>query len=430
MTMEAQRAVEALMGRLGVGRLGRNAILTTAGLGVRAVIQAGYLLVLSHWMGAKSYGLFAGSVAAAILVAPLSGWGIAIVLTKRVARNRGESSAVWMTTVLQTLITGSVLACFVMLGSSLLLADHVNFTPMLLLCIAELMALPLAQAATSMCLALDCGVLAALSMCLVPICRLLSVFVGLLLGLSGTPSHVACLHFMGSLIGVTIACKLVVSVDGLPRRVLRLPMRDTVREGTHYAIGTLVSTSYMEVDKVIMLQVLGATAAGTYTVAFRVMSVFALPVSALIGAALPRLFAQHGTPNGLRTLRTVTLSGLGYALLATLMAMVISPWMPFVFGSGFRASSHYLLMLAPWTVLYALHQAGATGLTAFNRQVSRVCVEGAGFACVVVLNLALYPHVGAAGAVWSLLAAEIFMASCCWWLLLKASKLMMLRGNS
>jgi O-antigen/teichoic acid export membrane protein len=427
--MGALRAVEVLMGRLGVGRLGSNAILATAGLGVRAVIQAGYLLVLSHWMGAKSYGLFAGSVAAAILVAPLSGWGIAIVLTKRVARNRGESRAAWMTTVLQTLITGSALVCFVMLGSSVLMTERIDSSSMLLLCIAELMALPLAQAATSMCLALDSGMAAALSMCLVPMCRLSSVLIGLLLGLSGTPSHVTLLHFVGSLIGALIACKLVASVDRLSRSVLRLSMRDTVRDGTHYAIGALVSTSYMEVDKVIMLQVLGATAAGTYTVAFRVMSVFALPVSALIGAALPRLFAQHGTPNGLRTLRVVTLSGLGYALLATLIAVAISPWMPFVFGAGFRASSHYLLMLAPWTVLYALHQAGATGLTAFNRQVPRVCVEGAGFACVIVLNLALYPRVGAVGAAWSLLTAEVFMASCCWWLLRKANKLVMLQPN-
>lgn len=413
---------EGMAGRLGIGRLGRNAILSTVGLGVRAVIQAGYLLVLSHWMGAKGYGLFAGSVSAAILISPLSGWGVAVVLTQRVARDRSESRAAWATAVLQVLVSGTALIGVLMAGAAVLFTDRLDFGSMLLLGVAELVALPLAQAATSLCLALDRGAAAALSMCLVPICRLLTVVCGLLVGIDGSASHVSWLHFGGSIIGALIAYVLVVGVDGSPRWSLRLPMRAVAQDGTRYAVGAVVSTSYLEVDKVLLLQVLGATVAGTYTAAFRVMSVFALPVAALISAALPRLFAQHGTRAGGRTLKIITLSGVGYALVATLVAVVISPWMPQIFGASFSASSHYLLMLAPWTVLYALHQAGATGLTAFNCQMWRIGVETAGFVLVVVLNLALYPSVGASGAAWALLLAEVFMASCCWWVLRRASR--------
>lgn len=415
------RTFEGLAGRLGIGRLGRNAILSTAGLGVRAVIQAGYLLVLSHWMGAKGYGLFAGSVSAAVLAAPLSGWGSIVVLTRRVAHDRHQSRAAWATAVLQVLGSGTVLVFLLMLGSGYLLTDRVDLMSMLLLGVAELVALPLAQAATSLFLVLDRGVAAASSMCLVPVFRLLFVLAGLLLGMEAASSHVVWLHFVGSLVGASIAYGMALYIDGRPSWRSRSPLRDTARDGSRYAVGALLSTSYMEVDKILLLQVFGATVAGTYTAAFRVMSVFALPVSALIGAALPRLFAQHRTAAGARTLRVVTLTGLGYALLATVAAMAVSPWMPLVFGAGFQASSHYLLLLAPWTVLYALHQAGATGLTAFNHQNSRVVVEGAGLVLVVVLNLALYPRVGAAGAAWSLLAAEVFMAGCCWWILSRES---------
>lgn len=406
-----------LMVRMGIGQLGHNAILSTIGLGVRAFIQAGYLLVLSHWMGAKGYGLFAGSVSAAILISPLSGWGAAFVLTRRVAQDPSESRAAWAATVLQVLVTGAVLVVLVMLITEFLLTDRVSFASMFLLGISELIALPLALAATSLCLALGRGAAAATSMCLVPVFRLLSVLTGLLVGMDGTPSHVVWLHFSGSITGGLMAYMWLAKLNGAPRWAQRLPLGSTMRAGSGYAAGALTSTSYLEVDKVLLLQMLGATAAGTYTAAFRVMSVFALPVSALIGAALPRLFAQHGTSAGLRTLKMVTVSGLGYAVLATIVAVAVSPWMPLVFGASFQASSHYLLLLAPWTVLYALHQAGATGLTAFNRQMSRVSIESVGFVLVVVLNLALYPRVGAAGAAWSLLTAEVFMAGACWWLL-------------
>lgn len=416
------RFTRTLAGRMGVGQLGRSAVLSTLGLGARAIIQACYLLVLSHWMGAQGYGLFAGSVAAAILIAPLSGWGITFVLTRRVARNPSESRAVWATSVLQIFVSGAVLVGLMLLGAKFLLTDRVSAASMLLLGVAELIALPLAQAATSLCLALGRSMAAATSMCLVPVFRLLAVLSGLLTGMEGTPTHVVCLHFIGSIVGALIAYFWIAKLEGAPCWSRRSPLRSTLRAGSSYASGALTSTGYLEVDKILLLQVLGATAAGTYTAAFRVMSVFALPVAALIGAALPRLFVEHGTSAGARTLKLVTLLGLGYAVLATTVAVVVSPWMPMVFGDSFQASSRYLVLLAPWTVLYALHQAGATGLTAFNRQMSRVSVESIGFALVVALNLALYPCVGAAGAAWSLLSAELFMTCACWWLLRKATR--------
>lgn len=46
-----------------LGRLGKSTILSSAGLGIRALIQAAYLLLISRWLGAEGYGLFAGIVA-------------------------------------------------------------------------------------------------------------------------------------------------------------------------------------------------------------------------------------------------------------------------------------------------------------------------------------------------------------------------------
>ena len=42
-----------------IGRLGRNAMLATAALGARLLIQVGYLILLSRWLGPQGYGLFA-----------------------------------------------------------------------------------------------------------------------------------------------------------------------------------------------------------------------------------------------------------------------------------------------------------------------------------------------------------------------------------
>jgi O-antigen/teichoic acid export membrane protein len=408
------RLFDSLMARVGIGRLGKNALLSTAGLGTRALIQAGYLLVLSRWMGPRGYGLFAGSVAAAIIIALISGWGVAYVVTQKVAHDRTRSHALWATAILQILLSGLLLIVVLMVVTRLALVERVDIRSMVLLGFAELVALPLVQAATSLCLALDRGATAAVSMCLVPAFRLFSMIVAVAVGVSGTPDHVAFLHFAGSVIGMLVAIYLVHRVSGAPAWRDRLSLPKATAEGTRYAVGALVGTSYQEVDKVLLLQLLGATVAGTYTAAFRVMSVFVLPIAALMGAALPRLFATHGTPGGARLLKTVMVAALCYAVVASIAAALVSPLMPFVFGHGYAESTKYLLMLSPWAVVFALHQSSAVGLTSSDRQGARVVVESLGLALVIGMDLWLLRTAGAGAAAFALLTAEVFMACGCW----------------
>lgn len=408
------RSLDSLMMRLGIGRLGQNAVLSTVGLGTRAVIQAAYLIVLSRWMGAHGYGLFAGSVAAAIIIALVSGWGVTYVLTQQVAHDPTKSQALWATAILQVLLSGVLLTGVLMLGSGVALIERVDIRSMLLLGFAELIALPLVQVTTSLCLALERGVSAAVSTCLVPAFRLFAMIVAMATGVAATPDHVALLHFAGSVVGMLVAIYLITRINGAPAWRKRLPWWNATADGTRYAVGSLVGTSYQEVDKVLLLQILGATVVGTYTAAFRVMSVFVLPVTALMGAALPRLFAAHGTPGGSRLLRTVTLAAVGYAAVASISAALVAPLMPLVFGHGYEVSTKYLLMLSPWAFVFALHQSAAIGLTASDRQGARVAVESLGLALVIGANLWLLRTVGVGAAVLALLAAEVFMAGGCW----------------
>src|SRR3546814_10749382 len=70
-----------------------------------------------------------------------------------------------------------------------------------------------------------------------------------------------------------LAIILIARLDGWPDWRARLGWRRASRQGTVYAIGRFVGSSYLEVDKVLMLQILGAVMVGSYTVGFRVLSV-------------------------------------------------------------------------------------------------------------------------------------------------------------
>ena len=404
---------------LRLGRLGWNTLFGTGGLGARALIQACYLLVLSRWLGASGFGLFAGSVALVVLVAPLANWGSPLLLTRYVTRDRTTSRAMWATALSQTAVVGSVLVVFLLFLAGFILQERVSLGAMLLLAASELLLLPAAQAATSHCFALERGFTGGMSICVVPLGRLMAALAVLAGGSAGTPEHAAAAHFLGSLAGLMAALGLVARVDGWPAWSKRLPISRAMGEGTQYALGGLVGTSYQEIDKIMMLQLLGAAVVGPYTAGFRIASVFVMPVAALIGATLPRLMTLQGTPGKAQTYRAVVIAATGYGFVASLGTLAIAPLLSGLFGAGYEATGHLALLLAPWPLAYALHQCMAIALTASGRQGARVLIEGTGFMLVGALNLFLLRQVGAAASVYALLTTEVLIAIACWFVMRK-----------
>src|SRR5690242_17218200 len=310
-----------LPSHLQIGRLGKNSIYGTVGLTVRAIIQAGYLLLMSRWLGVTGYGIFAGSVALAVLLAPLASWGMPLLLAKWAARNRLSAGGMWATALIQIVVIGSLLSAL-MLVVSMMFHQAIGTWSMLLLGASELILLPIAQAATAQCFAFERGVASLVAMCMVPTFRLMAALAAVLAGCKGIPTVAAFMHLTGSILGCAASVWLVSTVVGWPAWGKRLSIWESAQEGASYAVGGLVGTSYLEVDKVLMLQLLGGAIVGPYTVAFRVISLFGMPVLALISATLPRLMASHRTPGQAKTFRLVLTSALLYGCAAGLVILV------------------------------------------------------------------------------------------------------------
>lgn len=396
-----------------VGKMGRNTLVGSAGLGFRALLQAGYLIALTRLLGPDNYGLLAGCVAAATLLAPLSGWGAGYVFLEKVSRDRSMGGGIWASVLIQTVLSGAMLAA-VMVVLGLALSLRVGLLELGLLAMAELIALPIAQAATLALMSQERGALASVVLCLVPAGRLVGVLSLIPLGVAVSVDAVVLMHFIGSVVGALLAALFVGRVVARPDWAARLSLRESAGRGTRYAVGSLVATSYPESDKVLILQLLGTNAAGQYTAAFRIISVFVLPISALINAALPRLFMQDGSGGRGSVLRAITVAALAYALFAAVSSVIAAPLMPLLFGEAYAPSIPLVGMLSAWIPLVALHQCGASALTSGGLQSSRVLIEAVGLVGIVALNFLLLPILGIAGAVWSLLVVEAFLASACW----------------
>ena len=394
-----------------LGKLGQNALLGTMGLGTRAVIQAGYLWVVSRWLGAEDYGWFSGAVALVILAAPLANWGSGYLIPRYIARDRSISRGVWATALMQTGIMGGLLSLGMLLFAIMLPKQPLPWEALLLLALSELVLLPATHAATSQCYALERGIASAISMCLVPFGRF-AWMLGLMgLGVNASPENAVWAHFVGSASGVTAAIVLVAYIDGWPRWQARIGFLKATREGGSYALSHAAGTSYQEVDKILMLQIIGAAAVGTYSVAFRASSIFVLPIYALVGASLPRLMRlfESGKDTA-ETFQGVFWAALAYGLLAGIAMLIAAPLMPLVFGKEYEDTSQILAWLSPWPILFSIRQLLATYLTACGQQHARAVIDFTGIVTAVFFNIFFLPKMGELGAVVSLLITELIVS--------------------
>jgi len=396
-----------------MGRLGRGTLLSTVGLVLRALVQGAYLILLSRWMGPEGYGLFSGIVAAGVVLAPLAGWGLPLLLTERVAKNPAHAAEYWRGALRRLLATGLILATLYVALMGTLLSASVGLMVLAMAASAELLLLPMAQSAAALCLGLGRAAAATAAVVVVPLGRLAALLLIPLLGLDATASTVILLHFLGTIVGALAALAVVLSVVGWRAGRTGRTVSDSPRHSAQYAVGAGMAVGYQELDKVLLLQLAGAAVTGQYTAAFRVASVFVLPIAALLGMALPRLFASYGTPSGGPLLRALLASSLAYGVCAGIGVIAIAPYLHLILGSEFSVSSAYLAILAPWPLLFALHQVAGAALTSAGRQGERIAIEGTVFAAAVATNCLLIPHLGGGSAVLTLLVAELLMALAC-----------------
>lgn len=398
--------------RFRVGRLGTNAMLGTVGLVARAGLQAVYLIALTRVLGAAGYGKFAGSVAVATIAAALAGWGIAQVLFERVSKDRPSASTLWARALAQTAVTGGALAALVV--SALAAFGTAIDTPTLaLLCVSELVFVPLSATANLTLLAQERAGRAAMVAASIPLMRLVALALALLVAAPVTLEGIAVAHFAGSLFGVIVSVA-VVRASGTRVARAAAPPALILHDGTRYALGALAAAAYTEIDKVLALELAGAESAGHYTAAFRIVAVLALPVWGLLNAAVPRLFAAPDETARRRLLVPLVGAALAYSVGAGVVCALGAGTIVQIFGNQFAHSGDSLAVLAIWLPLFALRQCGAFALTTSGRQSLRVGIELGGLALLVACDIALLPRLGGVGAAWALLITEAVLVIACW----------------
>lgn len=391
-----------------MGPIARSTLRTSAVLGLRLLIQAGTLLVIARMLGPDQYAAFGGIAALAVLLGAFSTFGTHLVLFAEVAKDPERRSHVLSYAVPTTLITGSILF-FVYIASYLLFFQNIGLSGSIIFCIGltETILLPLFLIPATEELALEKTARSQLLMIFPLALRTLAAFVVMLLAVSHPLVVFAWLYLISAVVAL-FCMKWYKQNAWLNPHQWQLATPPQLRHSAGYATLALTAAGPSELDKMLAVKLLPLGVGGLYIAASRVVGAATLPVTALLLAALPRLFrGQLETKAQLERLnRWILVSVLVYGVILAGLLWLFAPWVEWLFGQQYQGITQILQWLC-WVVpALALRLSLASMLMAVDRPWARAGVEIFGMFALVIGAVIFYPLLGVVGMIWALAISE------------------------
>lgn len=389
------------------GQLALNTLSSTAWQVIRLACQVLSVVIMAKVLGPQGYGALVGFGGLAVVLGGFTGLGGGYLLLQSVSQDAASFSRHWHATLHIIGLSGLLFSLVFLLAVPALLQLPWAASPLLAIALSELVCLPLVHACSFAFQAHERLGWAGALPALMAGARLLGAIAFLLTG-SSHVEHYVWFQLGASLLAALTACLMVQKLlQPVPTKALYSWAE--LRNGLRFSASSFTSNAQVELDKILSVRFLGAGAAGSYTIAYRLVTALAMPAVSLALAAQPRLFrhASHpGSPALRHLLQMMILAILGYALLAALVVFLIAPFLTTLLGTAFAPAVTAAQMLLPLLPLFGLRIMAGILLTSLGHPGQRVGLELLALALLAGLSTVLMPRHGLTGTVLAVLGSE------------------------
>lgn len=397
--------------------LARNAGWMFLGQVLSVVCQGAYFLILARLLGSVEYGVYVGAVAMVSILSQFSSLGTHSVFLRYVSADHKKFHLYWGNVLITTLTLGSLFAALLTW-----MGPHVShtysWTMMIYIALSDCLCMQLTTAAGRVFQAFEkMSITAGLNL-LTNLLRAVLAALMLWHFHRGSAWQWAIAAFIVSFIAALTALTLVTVLYGKPAFSIPLLLL-RLGEGIVFALSYSTTGIYNDVDKA-MLGHYGMNAAnGIYTMAYRVVDVATMPVTAIQGAAFPRFFRmglEGITSTSQFSVRIIKRTA-PLALLSAITMLLAAPIIPHLAGKGFEESVVALRWLCLLPFFRSFQLSAGDALTAAGHQKLRLGSQAVAAAFNFGSNLYLIPLYSWRGAAWSSLATDALLAFLNWTLL-------------
>jgi O-antigen/teichoic acid export membrane protein len=203
------------------------------------------------------------------------------------------------------------------------------------------------------------------------------------------------------------ASGIVMASYGRPQLDSRIIL-SRLTEGFGFSLAGSTQSAYNDIDKALLSHYGMNIANGLYTMAYRVVDIATIPITALDTAALPRFFRQ--SQKGVNSVVSISVRlAKRAALLGIIMSSCLflaAPLIPRIVGIGFNGSEAALRWLCLIPAFRGIHQLTGSAITGMGFQRYRTAAQFGASALNLLLNLWLIPRYGWLGAAWASLITD------------------------
>lgn len=394
------------------GRLAKGTLAVMLWQGARLAALGAWVVVVARTLGANEYGVFAGLAGLAASIAGFSGMGIGYLLYQQVAIEPGNFGAYWRKTRIAYSITGGLLgACLIAMAALMFPTVTIRFSA--LVALSEVVAMPFVSAAAYAFAAHERMGWSSALPAMGAMLRLAALAAFVWSGQSGIEAYL-WFHVAAAMAAALLSLLAVRRLLKPPRVQSSLDWRD-LRSGSAFSVVWFSGTSLTSWDKALVLRLAGAEASGVYSAAYRIASMVAMPVDALVMAATPRLFRhrkQGGSDGGL--LRYAACAVLAYGVAAGVLVACLAPVLTWMLGAGFESAEGIIRGISLMIPLYGMRQLGGHILVTHDRRRVRALIDLFGLGLMTALAFLLIPGSGVQGGVEMIVATEAALVVLVW----------------
>ena len=387
-------------------------IMTNAGLLFRAGAQAASLLIITRIFGVSDYGAISVLVALTTMLSPISGLGMDTVLVRRVVSDRSSFRLIWGQALVTAALSSVIFASLVLLIFIAVLPGVVSSIVILMVAIADLLFGRWLDCCSRALLAHDRGAVAAWVPSGASLTRLIGLLVLLFLGKDVNLVDWALVYSLGAILPAVITVLWCSEKFGWPLFFFK-DWCVAVRQGLVFALDQSAERGRTDADKVLLANIRGAEAAGWYALAFRFVSLAAIPISAFLFLTYNRFFKEGhlGTAAVLSYTFARMFEFIVPIILLAIILSLASSAIVGLFGAGYTQSGEILTYLAMLLPILLIRQLFANGL--IGAGLERFRLGGGIFvlAINVLLNILLIKEFGWGGAVVTAIVSETLLAS-------------------
>ena len=390
---------------------------------LRLVVQGVYFIILARSFEPARYGAYVGIVAIVSIFIPFASWGGGEVLIQNVSRDRSLFREYWGTTILKTLIFGSLFTAGILIVYKFVSIPNISIYAVFFVALANLIFLRLNDVTREAFIAVGLINYTAKSIVLVSFNRFLAAIVFIVYFENSTVLAWCILYCIATFLAAIVSTIVLIKQVDYPKFILSR-VGSELKLGLSFAVSVSAQNIYNDLDKSMLAKLSTLEATGIYGAAYHILNVALTPIQSVALASFRKFFQQgaSGIAGSLALCKKLLPMTFGYSLAAIVGIIVCSPLIPKLLGSEYQNSVFALIWLAPTIIFRTLHFLAADTLTGANHQGARTITQVLVAIINGLLNWWLIPLYSWHGAIWATIASEFLLMVLLWGAVYKYSK--------